>query len=135
MEYEKLLDKLYKQVKVTETSTERFEMPKVTGHLEGTKTIINNFAQVISIIRRPQEHFLKFMLKELATPGKVDGDRLILQRKLSSKFINEKVEKYVNEFVICPDCKKPDTTLIHENRITLIHCLACGAKNSVRSKI
>ncbi len=135
MEYEQLLNKLYKEVKVTETSTERFEIPKVTGHIEGTKTIITNFSQIAGMIRRPQEHFLKFLLKELATPGKVDGERLILQRKLSSKFINEKIERYVNEFVICPECKKPDTELMHENRITFIHCLACGAKNSVRSKI
>src|SRR3989344_4232501 len=102
MEYEQLLNKLYKEVKPIEKATERFESPKVTGHIEGTKTIITNFSQIVGIIRRPTEHFLKFLLKELATPGKVENERLILGRKLSSKFINEKIEKYVNEFVLCP---------------------------------
>ncbi len=135
MEYEKLLNKLYKEVKPIETSTERFEIPKVTGHHEGTKTIITNFGEVITKLRRPKEHIIKFLLKELATPGKFEGSRLILNRKISSKLINEKIERYANEFVICPDCKKPDTELIKEHRITFIHCLACGAKKSVRGEL
>lgn len=135
MDYDQLLTKLYKEVKPLEKNEERFEIPKVTGHIEGTKTIINNYAQIVSTLRRQSEHFLKFMLKELATPGKVEGERLILNRKLSSKLINEKVEKYANEFVICKDCKKPDTEIVRENRITFIHCLACGAKHSVRGEI
>ena len=135
MNYEQMLDKLYKEVKPVEASSERFEIPKVKGHIEGTKTIIANFGQIIGVLRRNPEHISKFLFKELATPGKIDGDRLILNRKLSSKLINEKIEKYVNEFVLCSDCKKPDTTLVRENRITFIHCLACGAKHSVRGEI
>lgn len=135
MEYDKLLTKLYKEVKPLEVSKERFEIPKITGHHEGTKTVLTNFGEIVSTLRRPKEHILKFLLKELATPGKMDGNRLILNRKLSSKLINEKIEKYANEFVICPDCKKPDTELTKDRRITFIHCLACGAKHSVRGEL
>ncbi|MEK6812055.1 MAG: translation initiation factor IF-2 subunit beta, partial [Nanoarchaeota archaeon] len=39
------------------------------------------------------------------------------------------------EFVLCKECKKPDTELLREDRVTFIHCLACGAKHPVRSKI
>ena len=35
----------------------------------------------------------------------------------------------------CKDCGKPDTELIKEDRFTFIHCLACGAKHSIRNKI
>ena len=135
MEYEKMLDKLYKEVKPLDASSERFEIPKVKGHIEGTKTIIANFGQIVSVLRRNQDHIIKFLFKELATPGTVDGERLILNRKLGSKAINEKIEAYALEFVICKECKKPDTELVKEDRITSIHCLACGAKHPVRSKI
>lgn len=138
MNYEQLLDKLYKEVKpIEKTVTERFEVPKVTGHVEGTKTIIDNFKEICSVVRRPQEHILKFLFRELASPGKVENDRLILNRKLPSKLINEKIERYINEFVICHDCKKPDTELVKdkEHRMTFLHCLACGGKNNVRGEI
>jgi len=37
--------------------------------------------------------------------------------------------------VLCPECKKPDTQLKKEDRITTIKCSACGAKHPVRAKI
>jgi translation initiation factor 2 subunit 2 len=132
--YEKLLDKAYENVKQI-NSSERFEIPKVQGHFEGKKTILTNFFQIASYIRRNPEHFQKFILKELAASGQRDGDRLVLNIKVPSLKINQKIEQYVKEFVLCRECNKPDTELVKEERLTFIHCLACGAKHSVRSKI
>jgi len=129
-----MLEKLYKEVKPIEKG-ERFEIPKVTGHVEGTKTIITNFSQICDVIRRPKEHVSKYLLRELATPGIIENERLILNRRLSSALINEKIESYVNEFVICPECRKPDSELKKEGKLMFLHCLACGAKHVVRTKI
>jgi len=134
MNYEQMLDKLYKEVKYIEKG-ERFEIPKVKGHVEGVKTIISNFSQICDMIRRPKEHVAKYLFRELAAPGVIDGERLILNRKLNSALINEKLESYVNEFVICSECKKPDTELKKEDRLMFMHCLACGAKHVMRQKI
>lgn len=134
MDYEKLLEKAYKEIKPIE-ATERFEIPKVKGHIEGNKTIISNFQQICSTLRRPADHVAKFLLRELATPGLVEGERLILNRKLNSGMINEKIEAYANEFVICHECKKPDTELIKQDTFLFLKCFACGAKHSVRAKI
>ncbi|MBS3085702.1 translation initiation factor IF-2 subunit beta [Candidatus Pacearchaeota archaeon] len=134
-EYEKLLDEAYKQVKKIDTSNNRFEIPKAEGHFEGKKTVITNFSQIVSYLRRKPEHFQKFILKELAAAGQLEGDRLILNITVPSSKINQKIEEYVKEFVLCKECRKPDTELTKHDRITFIHCLACGAKHSLRSKI
>jgi len=133
-DYEKLLDSAYEKIKPI-SSTERFEIPKIQGHIEGNKTILNNLHQIASYLRRDLNHLLKFLLKELATFGKVEGNRVILQRKIPSSKINEKIEQYTKEFVICKECGKPDTELIKQDRFLFLHCLACGAKHSVRAKI
>ncbi len=130
--YEKLLEQAYKKIKQTNTSSNRFEIPKIEGHFEGRKTILTNFYQIASHLRRKPEHFQKFMLKELAASGQKEGDRLVLNIKVPSPKINQKIEAYVNEFVLCRECKKPDTELIRKDRINFVHCLACGAKHSVR---
>lgn len=132
--YEQLLDEAYAKIKPVESKIDRFEVPKVTGHIEGMKTIITNFKQICTYIRRNPEHVLKYILKELASPGAIKGDRLILTRKISSSLINEKIQMYIKDYVICKECKKPDTELISQDRIHFIHCLACGAKKSI-SKI
>jgi len=133
--YEKLLDEAYSKVKIVEERKERFEIPNVEGHIEGKKTILTNFLNITSYIRREPEHFQKFILKELATSGQREGDRLVLNNKIPSSKINAKIEQYIKEFVICKECGKPDTELRKENRLTFLHCLACGAKHPVREKI
>jgi len=133
--YEKLLESAYKKVKQVDTAGSRFEIPKIKGHFEGKKTILTNFSQITAHIRRKPEHFQKFLLRELAASGQIEGDRLILNIKVPSAKINQKIEQYVKEFVLCKECGKPDTELIKEDRLMFIRCLACGAKHSVRSKI
>ena len=134
--YEKLLEEAYSKIKsVAKNSGERFEIPKVEGHFEGKKTILTNFYQIASHLRRSPEQFQKFMLREIAAQGQREGDRLILNIKVPSTKINQKIEEYASEFVLCKECKKPDTELLREDRVTFIHCLACGAKHPVRSKI
>ena len=131
-DYEKLLDDAYRKVKQVSSSSERFEIPKIEGHFERKKTILTNFFQITSHLRRKPEHFQKFLLKELAASGQRESDRFVLNIKVPSTKINQKIEAYVNEFVLCRECKKPDTELVRKDRINFVHCLACGAKHSVR---
>jgi len=133
MDYENLLEKAYKEIKQINTSGERFEIPRIKGHYEGKKTILTNFSQICSHIRREQSHFLKFLLKELASSGQIEGDRIVLNNKIPSTKINDKIELYTKKFVICQECQKPDTEIRREDRISFLHCLACGAKHPIPS--
>ncbi|MCX6711790.1 MAG: translation initiation factor IF-2 subunit beta [Candidatus Woesearchaeota archaeon] len=133
--YETLLKKAKANLPSSTTQTERFEIPKVQGHVQGNKTIISNFNQICSTLRRDPQHLLKYLQRELATPAQIDGPRLILGRKLLSTLINAKIEQYTNNFVICRECKKPDTKLIKEDRVYSIKCMACGAKHPIKAKI
>ena len=131
--YEKLLEQAYKEVKKSDSAKDRFEIPKAEGHFEGKKTIITNFFQIASHLRRNPEQFQKFLLKELATPGQKDNERLILNNKIPSAKINQKIEQYAKQYVLCKECGKPDTEIKKEGRLSFIHCLACGAKHSIGS--
>ena len=136
MEYDQLLEKAYKNIKVVDTqSNDRFEIPKVKGMISGKNTIITNIKEIASYIRRDVNQLAKFLQKELATSGRIENDRLILHTKLNSNRVNEKIELYVKEFVLCHECKKPDTEIISEKGIKFKHCLACGAKYPIKSKI
>lgn len=134
-EYENLLESAQAKIPKAIHAQERFEIPKVKGHIQGNKTVVINFSQIVATLNRDAEHILKYLLRELASPGYIDGPRLILGRKINASLINTKIERYVNDFVLCPDCKKPDTKLTKEDRITIIKCMACGAKHTVKAKI
>ena len=84
---------------------------------------------------KEQDHFIKYLLKELATSGTFKNSVLVLQRKISSLKINEKISDYAKEFVLCKQCGKPDTELTKDKDFLFMHCLACGAKHSVRARL
>lgn len=136
MDYKQLLERGRKDMPESVFERQRFEMPKVKGHLEGNKTIISNFLQIAQKLRRPPEHLLKFVLRELATPGEASrGGMLVIGTKVPASRINEKIMQYAVEFVLCYDCGKPDTEIKKEGEFSFLKCTACGSKHPVRSKI
>lgn len=134
-EYEKLLDRVISNLPEQVKRSERFEVPKVKGHVQGQKTVISNIHQIADDFNREPEHLTKFLLRELATPGDLKPKGLILGRKITAVRVNEKVRKYAEIFVICNECGKPDTKIMRENRVMFLKCMACGARHPVTGKI
>ncbi|MBW3000218.1 translation initiation factor IF-2 subunit beta [Candidatus Woesearchaeota archaeon] len=135
MEYEKMLEKAIKELPQSVMVAQRFEIPKVMGHIQGNKTIIVNFNQIASAIGRPVEHLLKYITKELATRGDIKGNQLVLWSKLPASRINDKIQQYAAEYVLCRECGKPDTKLVKEKEVFYMRCTACGAKYPIRGRI
>ena len=135
-EYKKILEEVRKNLPEVVFIRERFEVPKVLGHIQGNRTVISNFLQIASALRRDIQHLLKYVLKELAAPGEIKkSGALILGTKVPASRINDKIRQYANEFVLCFECGKPDTQIVKEEGLTYMKCTACGAKNIVKAKI
>ncbi|HII17237.1 TPA: translation initiation factor IF-2 subunit beta [Candidatus Woesearchaeota archaeon] len=136
MDYKAMLTEARKKLPESVFHKERFEIPKIRGHLQGNRAILNNFLQIAQDLRRQPEHMLKFVLKELATPGEIKSNgTVILGAKVAASMLNDKVRKYANEFVFCKECGKPDTILEKEGNFHHLKCSACGARYPVKSKI
>src|SRR3989338_5939663 len=135
-DYKEMLQETRKQLPEVVLIRDMFEIPKVIGHIQGNKTVIGNFIQIASALRRDVDHLLKYVLKELATPGEIKkSGALIMGTKVPASRINDKVRQYAHEFVLCPECGKPDTKIERAGEMSYIKCTACGAKNFVKSKI
>ena len=133
--YESLLKRAQELLPQKSTAAERLEVPKVLGHIQGNRTVVSNFHNIADVIRRPVDHFLKYILKELATSGELSKSALIPGTKVPASRINEKIQQYLKDFVICPECKRPDTKLEREDNVTFIKCSACGARHAVKVRI
>ena len=133
--YEELLEAAYKKLPSEAGKAEaiRLEIPEIKSAVSGNKTIISNLDAIAKSIRRDINHVLKFLLRELATTGIMKGSEAIFVGKFRPDVLNEKVSKYVKEFVLCYQCGKPDTHLQKAASATLLICEACGARESVRT--
>lgn len=130
--YELLLKKAEAELPEQILAGERFVVEKVLGHIEGNKTVIINLKKIAKDLHRDENHLLKYLLRELATPGKFGGERVIFGTKIPASLINKKIKKYISEFVYCSECNRPDTQLIREHEIVYLKCLACGIKKPVK---
>ncbi len=134
MNYEALLAKAREELPEDASSGERFEIPKIKGHLQGNKTVISNMAQIATALSRKIEILVKYVEKQLATKAMIEGTFVIFNTKLSATKINERIQQFTDQFVICKECGKPDTKLSKDSGIYFVRCSACGAKYSVNSK-
>ena len=131
--YEDLLKKAEEELPENVAGGERFTIENVKGHLEGNKTVLINLTKIAKDLGRDIEHLLKYLLRELATPGKIIRGRIVLGTKVSATKINKKIKKYASEFVFCSECNKPDTELVEEKGgILYLKCLACGSKKPAK---
>jgi len=114
------------------TGESRLSIPDPQTNIQGTRTFITNFTEITNSIRRDPKHLSKYLFRELAKPGHVDGNRLILQGVVIKSLIKKKIDDYVKEFVYCKECNRPDTHFEKEERIIFLKCEACGAKQVLR---
>lgn len=128
MEYEELLKRVREDLPTDLDKGERFEMPVAKSFIEGNRTMLNNIGQIANYLNRDVQHLMKFLAKELATSGNIEGNRAVFVGKFKNYVINEKIVLYVNTYVKCRECGSPDTHFEKDGRVLIMKCMACQAK-------
>ncbi|MBU3967788.1 MAG: translation initiation factor IF-2 subunit beta [Euryarchaeota archaeon] len=125
------LDRALSKLPEIKGTGERFVVPEPKLLTEGKTTVLENFAVIVDKLNRAPEHVFKFLLRELGTAGKRDGNRVIFQGKFSSSVFFQLVDAYIKDYVTCSECGRPDTHLIKVERFLALRCDACGAHRPV----
>ena len=130
-DYLALLERAKEQLPEVVENHERFVIPEGDVIQEGKTTFIKNFIDISETLRREPQHLLQFLLRELGTPGTIEGRRAVLKAKISTAQINDKIRMYAETFVICSECGRPDTKMVKDDRTLILECEACGAHRPV----
>ncbi len=130
-DYLSLLERAKEKLPETIEKHERFTVPEPDVFQEGKTTVVRNFGDIVDALRREPEHLVQYLLRELGTPGHVEGRRLILKAKLAPQQITDRIMSYTETFVLCSECGRPDTHINKEGRILILECEACGAHRPV----
>ena len=112
--YERLLEGALKSIPEKLTTKERFEMPKGILFYEGNTTILKNFLEIADIVNRNPQQLLSYLLKEVGTAGEIVGERLVFQGRIPNMKIQARIESYVERYVICRECGRPDTSSLRK---------------------
>ncbi|MEM3085712.1 MAG: translation initiation factor IF-2 subunit beta [Halobacteria archaeon] len=129
MEYEALLDRALSRLPETALKKERFEIPAWEVTQEGNRTYLKNFAEVCQKLSREPLLLLKFMVSVIGTKGALEERRALLVGNFNTTALQGGLEAFVQEYVMCPACHRPDTRLRREDRALVLKCDACGARH------
>lgn len=130
--YEALLDRAISRLPKGISEWSRFDVPRASVFIEGNKTTLRNFKEIVERLNRDPQHLLRFLARELATAGTIEGTRAVFQGTFSDSAFNKLIERYVQSYVICHECGRPDTKIKKEKRIHYLICEACGARSPVK---
>ncbi len=133
-DYRKLLKNVLEDTSAKRVVEDRFKLPKIEIFYEGNTTVIKNFDKISDAVNRDPQLILKFLLGGVGTAGEMEGGRVVFQGKIIAKQIQDKLKDYIDTYVMCSECNRPDTHLVKQGRNLLIRCDACGAFRSVKSK-
>mmetsp|Transcript_53443 Transcript_53443/g.130095 ORF Transcript_53443/g.130095 Transcript_53443/m.130095 type:complete len:415 (-) Transcript_53443:2194-3438(-) len=115
----------------------RYKMPAVYGKVEGSgngiKTAVPNISDVATSLRRSPGEVNKFFGCELGaqTTYSEEIDRAIVNGSHTDDTLQKLVHRYVEGFVLCPNCGLPETEYKIKNEMIWHKCAACGAKEMV----
>ncbi len=133
LNYDYLLSRLYKKLPVRTRQTTEFILPELQITYIGVHTHIKNFKEICDRLRREPKVMMKYLLKELATPGTLDPHgTLIIHSRFSPQTILNLLRRFLVMYVKCSTCGSYDTILIRQGKIWIVRCLACGAETPVK---
>ena len=133
--YEKLLKRIdNERSKNSAEIDSRFELPPVDVMWEGQRTYLRNFSDFPKIMRRDSVKLLQYLSKEFAVPAERIGDSAMFIGRRDPDDFTRLLKIYVNDYIMCPTCKSPDTRTEKEKRISFLICEACGAKSTIKGK-
>jgi len=129
--YQSLLERARAKLPPVRTGGERFQVPEPDVMTDGKNTVIRNFQEIAGVLRREPAHVIGYLAKEFGCPGVLDLPRGVLKSRLTKDQLSQRLREYTAKYVICSECKRPDTHLQKEGRFTLLICEACGAQRPV----
>jgi len=106
-------------------------IPKVEGRGNGIKTVVVNVADLATSLNRDASEITKFFGCELGaqTTMSVDDDRYVVNGAHSSQDLQNLVGKYIENFVLCKNCRLPETHYKIKGGVISQKCMACGSKD------
>jgi translation initiation factor 2 subunit 2 len=129
--YSEMLARARARLPPVQIGSDRFQVPEPDIMSDGKNTVLRNFQEITAVLRREPAHLIGYLARELGCPGVLDGPRGVLKSRLTRDQIAQRIREYTEKYVICSECKRPDTHLQKEGRLTLLICEACGAQRPV----
>lgn len=119
----------------------RYKMEKIQSKIEGKgngiKTVIVNLTSIANSLARPGAYVIKYFGFELGaqTNNNPADDRWIINGAHEASKLQDYLDGFINKFVLCKECKNPETEVIFKDENIVLDCKACGKRSLVDPRL
>ena len=112
-------------------------LAKIEGKGNGIKTVVVNLSGVAQSLSRPPSYVIKYFGFELGaqTNTKPTDDRWIINGAHDASKLQDHLDGFINRFVLCKNCKNPETDVVIKDGRILLDCKACGQRSEVDARL
>eukprot|EP01041_Mallomonas_annulata_P008502 gene8502-17534_t len=114
----------------------RYKMPRITAKVEGRgngiKTVLTNIFEVALSLNREAPEITKYFGCEMGsqTTFSAEIERAVVNGNHNAQDLQNKLSTYIEQFVLCKQCRLPETSYRIKNGIIAQKCAACGSKDN-----
>jgi translation initiation factor 5 len=119
----------------------RYKMERIQSKIEGKgngiKSVIVNLSSIAHSLSRDPAYVVKFFGFELGAQvtANPSDDRYIINGAHDAAKLQDYLDGFINKFVLCKQCKNPETDLIVQKDGNIIRdCKACGQRTAVENR-
>lgn len=119
----------------------RYKMEKLQSKIEGKgngiKTVVVNLNSVAQSLSRPPAYVIKYFGFELGAQAnaKPTDDRWIINGAHDASKLQDYLDGFISRFVLCKQCKNPETDVIIKDEKITLDCKACGQRGDVDPRL
>ena len=112
----------------------RYKRHQMKAKMDGGTNLLN-LEVIAKDLQRNAEDLLKYIGIETATHSFQKNKGYRLKGNFSIEKLEMVIEKYIDQFVICKKCSKPDTFICLDSKKNLfVVCTACGNHNRLENR-
>lgn len=106
---------------------------KIEGKGNGIKTVVANLSSVAHSLSRPPSYVIKYFGFELGAQTNINpsDDRWIINGAHEASKLQDHLDGFISRFVLCKNCKNPETDVVIKDGNILLDCKACGQRSNV----
>lgn len=106
---------------------------KIEGKGNGIKTVVANLSSVAHSLSRPPSYVIKYFGFELGAQTNINpsDDRWIINGAHEASKLQDHLDGFISKYVLCKNCKNPETDVVIKDGYILLDCKACGQRSNV----
>lgn len=136
MNFEELLDSVYREIDDKTIITTKLVIPPPIIEKSTTNTYWKNIKKILITINRNPDHFIDFLNKEINTGEWISSsksDGIVLVGKYNIEQLTKLLQSYIKKYVVCNICNATNTLLDKDKelRVFKINCNKCKSIYSV----